>query len=248
MSTNYIGTAGWSIPKAHSEKFPGKGTHLEKYSQRLQAVEVNSSFYRDHQEATYYRWSYSTPPQFRFSVKFPRRFTHEGKLSCTPEEAKNTLEPIFGLKEKLGVILVQLPPKLAFDLERATAFFETIRSLYQGKLACEPRHPSWGEESTLNFFERFKISKVQADPEPCPALAARLTTAGGFQYFRLHGSPEVYRSPYQTEFLAAIARKIQSGRDWCIFDNTTFGHATENALELTKILSSAGRKSDDKVA
>lgn len=248
MSIHYIGTAGWSIPKAHSDKFSGKGTHLERYSQQLQAVEVNSSFYRDHQEATYYRWNYSTPPEFRFSVKFPRRYTHEGRLSCSPEEAKATLEPIFGLKEKLGVILVQLPPKLAFDRERATAFFETLRGLYNGLLACEPRHPSWGEESTLDFFERFRISKVQADPEPCPALAERLNLAGGFQYFRLHGSPEVYRSPYQKDFLKAISQKVKAARDWCIFDNTTFGHATENALELNRILASVSRKSDEKVA
>ena len=55
MALPYIGTAGWSIPKAHADRFPKDGTHLERYAHCLSAVEVNSSFYRDHQEATYYR-------------------------------------------------------------------------------------------------------------------------------------------------------------------------------------------------
>jgi uncharacterized protein YecE (DUF72 family) len=229
----YIGTAGWSIPKAHAARFPGNGTHLERYAGRLHAVEVNSSFYRDHQEATYYRWNYTTPEDFRFSVKFPRRYTHEGRLECNPEQAKATLDPIFGLGEKLGVILVQLPPKLPFETERAETFFRTIRDIYQGQLACEPRHPSWGSEENLEFFQKWKISKVLADPEPCPSATAAFARAGGFVYHRLHGSPEIYRSPYGEPFLTEIynSLKEESG-SWCIFDNTTFGHATDNALNL----------------
>jgi uncharacterized protein YecE (DUF72 family) len=236
MELSYIGTAGWSIPKTHASRFSGPGTHLERYARRLHAVEVNSSFYRDHQEATYYRWSYTTPPEFRFSVKFPRRYTHEGKLECSPEEMRATLEPIFGLKEKLGVILVQLPPKLAFEEEKADSFFSTLRKEYEGQLACEPRHPSWGEAEALPLFERWRVSKVSADPEPCPAKDDAFLEAGGFRYFRLHGSPEVYRSPYKESSLRELAPRVKPAGTWCIFDNTTFGHATANALELQEML------------
>lgn len=228
----YIGTAGWSIPKAHAEKFSGNGTHLERYAGRLHAVEVNSSFYRDHQEATYYRWAYTTPDEFRFSVKFPRRYTHEGKLGLNTQQAKLTLEPIFGLGEKLGVILVQLPPKLPFDLDRAESFFGIVRDLYQGQLACEPRHPSWGQAETLDFLKKWKVSKVMADPEPCPPSSPDFSNAGGFVYHRLHGTPEIYRSPYGEPFLTQLSEQLQRPNSWCIFDNTTFGHATDNALSL----------------
>lgn len=232
-----IGTAGWSIPKAHNGQFTKEGTHLERYARRLQAVEVNSSFYRDHQEATYYRWAYTTPEEFRFSVKFPRRYTHEGMLTLTAEQAKSALEPIFGLREKLGVILVQLPPKLQFEVERAKAFFGTLRELYAGNLACEPRHPTWGQAEALDFFLSHKISKVQADPEPCPATDAKILSSGGFTYHRLHGSPEIYRSAYSPAFLEQLASTLEQEEGaWCIFDNTTFGHATHNAIQLQDLI------------
>jgi uncharacterized protein YecE (DUF72 family) len=206
-------------------------------------VEVNSSFYRDHQEATYYRWTYTTPEPFRFSVKFPRRFTHEGKLSLTAEQAKNTLEPIFGLREKLGVILVQLPPKLAFEREKADEFFGRIRELYQGWLACEPRHPSWGQIEALDFFQHWQVSKVLADPEPCAASDPLFATGGGFTYHRLHGSPEIYRSAYPAETLDQLANQLKAELNaWCIFDNTTFGHATNNALGLQKRVDRQGQR------
>lgn len=228
--TPYIGTAGWSIPKAHGDRFPKNGTHLERYAHCLSAVEVNSSFYRDHQEATYYRWNYSTPPEFRFSVKFPRRYSHDANFALTKEEAKATLEPIHGLKEKLGVLLVQLPPKMAFDPDKADSFFGAIRAHYEGPLACEPRHRSWGEQ--MDFFQRFHVSKVKADPEPCPSANDEIHRAGGFTYRRLHGSPEIYRSSYDDDFLRQLASELTEPNSWCIFDNTTFGHATKNALDL----------------
>lgn len=232
MKPIYIGTAGWSIPKAHGARFPGGGTHLERYGQQLKAVEVNSSFYRDHQEATYSRWRDSVPEDFRFSVKLPRRYTHEARLECDVESLRPSIEAIKGLGHKLGVLLVQLPPKLAYDDALARKFFGALRSLYDGQLACEPRHPTWGQEPAFPLFQEMRISKVIADPEPCPATDPRFHTEGGFSYRRLHGSPEVYRSPYSDEFLAELLPQLRPGVSWCIFDNTTFGHATANALEL----------------
>ena len=232
MKPIYIGTAGWSIPKAHTGRFPGGGTHLERYGQQLKSVEVNSSFYRDHQEATYSRWRDSVPDDFRFSVKLPRRYTHEARLDCSVDSLRPSIEAIKGLGDKLGVLLVQLPPKLAFDETLARNFFGAVRSLYEGQLACEPRHPTWGQEAAFPLFQEMRISKVIADPEPCPAEDPRFHAEGGFTYRRLHGVPEVYRSPYSSEALGELLPQLRPGVSWCIFDNTTFGHATANALEL----------------
>ncbi len=80
-----IGTAGWSVPALYAEEMPRGGSHLERYARRLNAVEINSSFYRPHQRKTYERWAQSTPADFRFSVKVPKAITHEARLAdCDP--------------------------------------------------------------------------------------------------------------------------------------------------------------------
>src|SRR3954470_6877514 len=75
-----VGTAGWSIPKEHAGRFPEQGSHLARYSRRLPAVEINSSFYRPHRPTTYARWAAETPEGFEFSVKVPREITHTRRL------------------------------------------------------------------------------------------------------------------------------------------------------------------------
>ena len=76
-----IGTAGWSVPSQYNGEMPAGGSHLERYARRLNAVEINSSFYRPHQRKTYERWAQSTPKGFRFSVKVPKAMTHEHGLA-----------------------------------------------------------------------------------------------------------------------------------------------------------------------
>jgi uncharacterized protein YecE (DUF72 family) len=65
-STLHIGCAGWSLPRDSWPQFPEAGTHLQRYAARFRAAEINSSFYRPHQPATYERWAGSVPPDFRF--------------------------------------------------------------------------------------------------------------------------------------------------------------------------------------
>jgi uncharacterized protein YecE (DUF72 family) len=83
-----IGTAGWSIPKEHAEPFPIAGSHLERCGAVLNAVEINSSFYRPHRTATYERRAASMPEHFRFAVKVPKAITHERRL----KDAGNLLD------------------------------------------------------------------------------------------------------------------------------------------------------------
>jgi uncharacterized protein YecE (DUF72 family) len=72
----YVGVAGWSISKEHAARFPVEGSHLERYAQVFNAVEINSSFYRPHRPQTYAPWAASVPDGFRFAVKMPREITH----------------------------------------------------------------------------------------------------------------------------------------------------------------------------
>ncbi len=76
-----IGTAGWSLPGTQRDRFAEGPSLLARYATRLDAVEINSSFYRPHRPATYARWAQSVPDGFRFAVKLPKTITHERRLS-----------------------------------------------------------------------------------------------------------------------------------------------------------------------
>jgi uncharacterized protein YecE (DUF72 family) len=220
-----MGTAGWAIRREHQARFPGDGPHLTRYAARLNAVEINSSFYRPHKPATYARWAKETPDGFAFSVKMPRAITHDAKLKDTRAALTRFLEECGALGEKLGCILIQLPPSLAFA---GADFFDRLRTKYDGPAALEPRHKSWFTDKADSLLASHKIARVAADPPIGPFAPGGWR---GFEYWRLHGSPKIYYSNYDDDFLTAVADR--AGRDaWIIFDNTALGHAAENALTL----------------
>lgn len=241
LAKSYVGTAAWTIPKEHRSSFNEGGSHLQMYGGKLNAVEINSSFYRDHKPATYERWAESVPEDFRFSVKLSKVFTHMQKLKGGEKNLAENLRGIMNLKSKLGCLLVQLPPSLQFDVEDANGFFENLRATYEGPVAFETRHPSWSTASALDVFQDFRLAAVIADPNPTGERPKAFLSAAELIYFRLHGSPEIYKSNYEPERLRAYAKQMMSflsshQQVWCIFDNTTFGHATGNALELRTML------------
>jgi uncharacterized protein YecE (DUF72 family) len=231
-----VGCAGWSLPRAEQARFPEAGSHLERYASRFDVVEINSSFHRPHRPATYNRWNASVPSSFRFSVKVPKAITHALRLQHVGELVETFLAEAGGLEEKLGCLLVQLPPSLSFEPAVAARFFAGLGSRSPAPLACEPRHPSWFTPQADGLLRDLGVARVAADPACVPAAAE----PGGFRelsYFRLHGSPKMYYSSYGEEAITVIASRLQevtaAGREaWCIFDNTAHGAATSNALDL----------------
>jgi uncharacterized protein YecE (DUF72 family) len=245
MAGLMIGTAGWSIAAPHAEGFPRDGSQLERYAGRLNAVEINSSFYRPHRHETYQRWADSVPAAFRFSVKLPKLITHERRLVDCAGPLDAFLAQAAGLGRKLGVVLVQLPPTLRYTPDVAGLFLTALRQRTDAGLACEPRHPSWFGPETDKLFASLQIARVAADPAPrgCEAGAGGWP---GLVYRRLHGAPHVYHSDYAMDHLEGLALRLAadaaSGADaWCIFDNTAQGHALGNALTLDAMLPKAGR-------
>ena len=230
-----VGCAGWSIPQESVGFFSPEGHHLQRYARVLNCCEINSSFYRSHKEATWARWRQFVPPEFRFSVKMPREITHEGALNCSPETLLSFLQQISTLKEKVAVVLVQLPPGLEFSPERAKTFLSMFRDNYSGSIAWEPRHSSWFSDEANAVLSQFGIARVAADP----AVVRSASQPGGFTdftYFRLHGSPRRYYSEYSEAFLGTLASRLAglapTHKVWCIFDNTAAGFAIQNALGL----------------
>jgi uncharacterized protein YecE (DUF72 family) len=208
---------------------------LERYSQVFNSCEINSSFYRPHKKETWERWARSVPAGFRFSVKAPKAITHEARLNCSSAVLSAFLEQINCLQEKLGPVLVQLPPSLEFDYSRARKFLALIRGSFLGDVVWEPRHGSWFNFPVDDLLMEYQIARVAADPACVPA-AARPGGLASLAYFRLHGSPRRYFSPYSSHSLNTLVAQAASlnakARVWCIFDNTASGAAIPNALEL----------------
>ena len=183
-----VGTAGWSLPKAYAPQFPEAGSHLERYGQRFSAVEINTAFYQPHRATTYARWAAAVPDGFRFAVKVPRSVTHERRLIGGDEPLARFLGEVTGLGTKLGPLLLQLPPSLAFDSPSAATFLSGFRRRFPGDIVCEPRHATWFTEDVDRLLVGLAIARVAADPAP----VRNAGMPGGWPdlvYYRLHGSP-----------------------------------------------------------
>lgn len=229
-----VGCAGWSLPRAVWPEFPAAGTHLQRYAARFNAVEINSSFYRPHQPGTYARWADSVPENFRFSAKLPKTITHQQRLLNGAPLLDAFFAQVSCLGDRLGCLLVQLPPSLAFDAVVVRNFLAALRERHAGPVALEPRHASWFEAPADALLRAWQVGRVLADP----VVHAAGCLPGGFEglvYVRLHGSPRMYYSAYPPAVLDTLIARLRlaaaSAADvWCLFDNTAEGAAVTDAL------------------
>ncbi|KRG46853.1 hypothetical protein ARC20_04040 [Stenotrophomonas panacihumi] len=242
-----IGTAAWAIPRAYAGEFGEGGSVLARYATRFDAVEINSSFYRPHQTATYARWAESVPTGFRFSVKLPQEISHERALRGAGPALDRFLGQVAGLGDRLGCLLLQLPPGQAFDARVAATFFGMLRRRAEVPVACEPRHASWFTPSADTLLARYRISRAAADPARVPSAGE----PGGdpsTSYFRWHGAPRIYYSPYGPAAIESLAEQARAAAgahrvSWVIFDNTAHGFATRDALRLQARMRSPASRS-----
>lgn len=230
-----VGCAGWAIPGADRAAFPADGSHLEKYAAVFGAVEINSSFYRPHQRKTYEKWAACVPDDFRFSVKLPRTVTHDARLVNISSPLEQFADEVEGLGAKLGCVLVQLPPKLDFDAAVAADFAGGLTERFRCMVALEARNPGWFSDEATALLTQANVTRVIADPPKGQDRPHVPTTAP--IYVRLHGSPRVYYSSYEPDYLAQLAHDMRvhalAGRTvWTIFDNTASGASVPNALAV----------------
>jgi uncharacterized protein YecE (DUF72 family) len=227
----FVGTAGWSVP----QDFLSGGSHLHRYAQLLNAVEINSSFHRPHRQATYARWANATPDGFRFSVKLPKTISHKSRLVNCSDQLGELASQISGLREKLGVLLLQLPPSHAFDPIVTEAFLNAYSELFALPLVIEPRNASWFDETVDRWLSKRRIVRAAADPAITP-VAGMPGGWRGYSYFRWHGSPRRYYSSYDAVALEHLRQRLNHAREpaWCVFDNTASGAAFGNALTIAR--------------
>jgi len=235
-----IGCAGWSLPRAVQDEFGEGESHLARYATRFPASEINSSFHRPHQRSLYEKWAAAVPGDFRFCAKLPKTITHERRMVDCQGLLDDFLAQAGGLGARLACLLVQLPPSFAFDARLAGTFLALLRKRFAGALALEPRHASWFTPEADALLIAHEVARVLADPVRHEAGH----WPGGWPrrvYLRLHGSPRMYYSSYETTLLRALADRIlQAQADgaevWCMFDNTASGAAAGDALQLKRLL------------
>jgi len=141
----YLGTQGWSYPSWVGPFYPA-GTqpagYLEHYVTHFNTVELDTTFYAVPRASTVAGWRERTPAGFRFAAKFPQKITHEKGLTDCREDARYFVEAMSALDQKLGPLLLQMPPSWpAGQMETLVTFLSELPPGF--RYALEVRHRSW---------------------------------------------------------------------------------------------------------
>ena len=203
----FIGTSGYNYPEWKGSFYPSDlptSRMLSYYSERFSTVEINYTFYRLPSEKVVGNWGRGTPEGFAFTLKAPRRITHDARL----RDCDDILQ-VFGqrartLGPKLGVLLFQLPPSLRKDLEALDAFLDCVPP--DLRVTMEFRHPSWHSEDVLQRLRDRNVALCIADSEK---MTTPTEVTSDFGYFRLRDEG------YQEEDIARWAGVIsEHGPQW----------------------------------
>jgi uncharacterized protein YecE (DUF72 family) len=202
-----IGTSGYNYPEWKGSFYPADlsaAKMLPYYAARFSTVEINYTFYRMPTEKILAGWTAQVPPEFRFTLKAPRRITHDAKLvGC--EDLTDAFCRIAGtLGRQLGALLFQLPPTLKKDVARLDAFLATLPP--KAPAAFEFRHPSWFDEEIYARLRHYGKALCVADSEK---LETPLEVTAEFAYFRLRDEG------YQPKDIADWGLKIADLKSRC---------------------------------
>ena len=163
-----IGTSGWTYKHWEGIFYPfkwPKSKWLEYYIKHFDTVELNATFYRLPKRTTFENWKSRTPDNFLWSVKSSKFITHTKKLENPTEPLDRLYGVTAGLGIKLGVILFQLPPSLAYDEKVFMDFCESLNP--QVRHALEIRHSSWINDHAFGILREFNIALCMADTAGC---------------------------------------------------------------------------------
>jgi uncharacterized protein YecE (DUF72 family) len=264
-----IGTSGWVYPPWRGEFYPRGLAHrreLEYLSGQVNSVEINGSFYSLQRPSSYQSWREQTPDDFVFAVKGGRFITHMKRLRDVDAPLANFFASgVLALGDKLGPVLWQLPPTLAFDAAALTGFFDLLPRTTSAaaelagrhderlagrawtvtdadrplRHALEVRHPSFTDPAFPDVLRAHGIGLVIADAAASWPYLEHVTA--DFAYVRLHGSTELYASGYSDAALDEWAQRIRGWTDagvdaFAYFDNDAKVKAPRDAMALARRL------------
>jgi uncharacterized protein YecE (DUF72 family) len=238
----HIGTSGWSYRHWEGIFYPEglkPDKYLEYYITHFDCVELNASFYNLPRLTTVSGWLNRTPVSFRFCPKLSRLITHQLQLAGIEEAMQKFFDVFEGMKERMGPVLVQLPPGLSYNKQLITSFFSLIKEKYSYySFAVEPRNKSWINDDFIDLLQQYGIAFVIADSgKRYPSFEG---ATAGFVYLRFHGREQLYASDYSEDILREYGEKVRKwlaeGLDvWIFFNNDYHGYAIKNAEKLIEI-------------
>jgi uncharacterized protein YecE (DUF72 family) len=186
----FLGTIGFTYPEWKGSFYPAGlpgSQSLNYYSRVFNAVEINTTFYGPQPPEQIARWVLATPGNFRFCLKAPRRVTHELRLRDADGEMRMLVDSASGLGEKLGAVLIQLPPSLNASEKPALEMF--LKNLPEGpRYALEFRHASWYVPGTADLLRSYNVAWVATDYEDLPV---EIFQTSDFLYIRWIGKHNV---------------------------------------------------------
>jgi uncharacterized protein YecE (DUF72 family) len=241
-----IGTSGWHYKDwrgiFYPEKMPAKA-YLDYYASHFDTVELNGVFYRLPTTEAVKEWYRVTPPTFLFAYKGSRFITHMKKLNDAQDALKTMLKQAALLKEKLSVILWQLPPFFTVNTNRLRDFLRLLPK--DTPHVMEFRHPSW---YTPEIFELLKTHHVGLCLHDMKGSVSPLEVTSNMVYVRFHGTGEKkYHGGYSDDQLKDWAQRIQRWRKtkkdvYVYFNNDYYGMAINNAKTLLNLIDSGHPK------
>ncbi len=237
MTTFWVGTSGYNYKEWKGPFYPAdlaEAEMLKYYAQRFSTVEINYTFYRMPNVRTLQGWAKDTPEGFSFTLKAPRRITHDLRLRDAADPLTYFCDTAKALKQRLGALLFQLPPFLKKDLPRLEDFLHQLPSGFRP--AFEFRNPSWFADETYECLQRFDAALCIAEHEE---RSAPFEQTANFGYFRLR------RPDYTDADLAAWAQRLQdAAAPWTdafiYFKHEEAGKGPLFAAKLSQLLHSAG--------
>ncbi len=239
----YVGTSGWQYGHWKSVFYPEDLKYsqwLSFYCKYFSTVEINVTFYRNVKSTTFQKWYSEVPENFLFSVKISRQITHFKKLKIEQYMLESFIENVSILRDKLGVILIQLPPSLKFDEKLLKDFTSMLNKNF--KYAIEVRNKTFIDDRFFDILKKENIAFCIADSAGRYPYYEAITS--DFVYIRLHGSKKLYTSEYTEKELSEWAIKIKNWKmpTFIYFDNDFKGFAVKNALQLRNYLHSEDEK------
>jgi uncharacterized protein YecE (DUF72 family) len=230
-----IGTSGWQYRDWRGRLYPlglPQRLWLEHYAGHFPVVEVNNAFYRLPERSTFERWRERTPATFRFAVKMSRYLTHVKRLREPAEPVGRFLERADGLGDKLGPVLLQLPPTLKADLG---ALDETLAQFpARVRVVVEPRHPTWFTDECRALLEKRAAALCWADRLSRPV--APLWVTADFGYLRLHEGRARPWPRYGRTALQTWLRRLDAVREGFVFFNNDPGGAAVTDADALRAL------------
>jgi uncharacterized protein YecE (DUF72 family) len=209
------------------------------YAQHFKTLELNVTFYRFPKLSFVRNWYDQAPKDFKFSVKAPRAITHFKQFHHTADMLGDFYGTIGeGLQEKLGPVLFQLPPRLAYTEERLERILGQLDPGFSNVL--EFRHESWWQPLV---YERLAQRGVAFCGMSHPELPQQLVANTATVYYRFHGVPDLYRSAYGEASLKQFADQLKVNDSvkeaWCFFNNDVAVAAIPDARALLRLSGSA---------